>query len=100
MDEIVLANLDVVVPVFAWLITDLALNPHVVQSIRDEEQALKQNGVQPARSYVDMVIWESSLHRPVSPLTIPEFAHEDMEICGFVIPKGVRVPIPFVILLL
>ena len=76
---------------------ELLRNPHVMQKIRKElrevissEQNIKESDI--ARlPYFQAVVKETMRLHPPAPLLLPYKAKDDIEICGFIIPKDSHV---------
>jgi cytochrome P450 len=80
-----------------WAMAELLRNPQVMHKARNElvevvgtEQSVKESDVG-RLPYLQAVVKETLRLHPAAPLLLPYKAQNDVEVCGFTIPKGSKV---------
>ncbi|KAK9266576.1 hypothetical protein L1049_021626 [Liquidambar formosana] len=80
-----------------WAMTELLRNPNALQKARKElvetigtEQSVKESDIH-RLPYLQAVVKETMRLHPAGPLLLPFKAQNDVEVCGFTIPKDSQV---------
>ena len=90
LTEIVFTNTDVIKPAISWLLADLLVYPEECESLKltDQHGMIDKASLENHYSRLLHVIKESARVHPFFPISLPEVLNKDMEVGGFVLPKG------------
>ncbi|KAJ4846119.1 hypothetical protein Tsubulata_000810, partial [Turnera subulata] len=94
---LIIAGTDTTTSTIEWAMAELLRNPRTLRRAREElEQTIGiGNMVQESDvaclPYLQAIIKESLRLHPSAPLLLPREAREEVELCGFTIPKGAQI---------
>ncbi|RVW34697.1 Geraniol 8-hydroxylase [Vitis vinifera] len=95
--ELIFGGSDTSSVTIEWAMAELLRNPHVMQKVRIElsevispGQSIKESDID-RLPYFQAVVKETMRLHPPAPLLLPYKAKNDLEICGFTIPKDSHV---------
>ncbi|CAL1391609.1 unnamed protein product [Linum trigynum] len=80
-----------------WAMAELLRHPNKLAKVKEELDKNVGKGNHLHESdisqlpYLQATVKETLRLRPVSPLLVPRKANEDVEICGFIVPKGAQI---------
>eukprot|EP01062_Namystynia_karyoxenos_P009084 TRINITY_DN13203_c0_g1_i1.p2 TRINITY_DN13203_c0_g1~~TRINITY_DN13203_c0_g1_i1.p2 ORF type:complete len:492 (+),score=133.12 TRINITY_DN13203_c0_g1_i1:91-1566(+) len=94
--QLLAAGVDTTGYVLNWLLLNLAQHPEVQEKLRDEVGRLSPSGAVTAEQidqmeYLRAVVRESHRYTPPSHIPLIKEAIQNVEICGYAIPKGTKV---------
>ncbi|CAI0409464.1 unnamed protein product [Linum tenue] len=95
--EAIDAGTDTTSTTLEWAMAELLRNPNALAKAREELDATigKGNNFQESDvsrlPYLQAILKETFRLHPAAPLLLPRKGGEDVEICGFIMPKGVQI---------
>lgn len=95
--DLFLAGTDTTANTLEWAMAELLHNPSILLKAQEEMDQIigKGNPIEEVDlaqlPYLQAIIKETLRFHPPTPLLLPRKAEEDVEICGFTIPKGAQV---------
>ncbi|TQE09291.1 hypothetical protein C1H46_005226 [Malus baccata] len=91
------AGTDTTSATLEWAMAELLRNPEKLSKAQEELEQVIGKGKPVEESdiaqlpYLQAIIKETFRLHPVTPLLLPRKAEQDMEICGYIVPKGAQV---------
>ncbi|KAM1103146.1 hypothetical protein PS2_011513 [Malus domestica] len=91
------AGTDTTSATLEWAMAELLRNPEKLSKAQEELEQVIGKGKPVEESdiaqlpYLQAIIKETFRLHPATPLLLPRKAEQDMEICGYVVPKGAQV---------
>ncbi|CAI0409811.1 unnamed protein product [Linum tenue] len=95
--DLFVAGTDTTSTTLEWAMAELLRNPNTLAKAREELDATigKGNNFQESDisrlPYLQAILKETFRLHPAAPLLLPRKGGEDVEICGFIMPKGVQI---------
>ncbi|CAI0409467.1 unnamed protein product [Linum tenue] len=95
--DLFVAGTDTTSTTLEWAMAELLRNPNALAKAREELDATigKGNNFQESDvsrlPYLQAILKETFRLHPAAPLLLPRKGGEDVEICGFIMPKGVQI---------
>ncbi|KAJ4824624.1 hypothetical protein Tsubulata_029172 [Turnera subulata] len=95
--ELIIAGTDTTTSTIEWAMAELLRNPWTLRKAREELDQTVGRGNMVQESdiarlpYLQAIIKESLRLHPSAPLLLPREAREEVELCGFTIPKGAQI---------
>ena len=90
MAEIIFTNQDVLNPAITWAFADLMVYPHIVRSLDlvGTKDMMDKSALENDHPQLLNLIKESARVHPFFPLSMPEMLSKDLELGGYLLPKG------------
>ena len=90
MAEIIFTNQDVLNPAITWVFADLMVYPHIVRSLdlTGTRDMMDKSALENDHPQLLNLIKESARVHPFFPLSMAEMLSKDLELGGFLLPKG------------
>ena len=90
MAEIIFTNQDVLNPAITWVFADLMVYPHIVKSLDlvGTNDMMDKSALENDHPQLLNLIKESARVHPFFPLSMPEMLSKDLELGGYLLPKG------------
>jgi cytochrome P450 len=95
MAEIIFTNQDVLNPAITWMLADLMVYPHIVDSLglSGVREMMDKATLEADFPQLLHLIKESARVHPFFPLSMPEMLGKDLQLGGFLLPKGTSLSI-------
>ena len=95
MIEIIFGNQDILQPSLTWILADMIVYPHLIESIDMPKfwEMLDKSNLETKYPELLDIIHESARVHPFFPISMPEIVGKDLKIGDYVLPAGTKVSI-------
>ena len=92
MIEIIFGNQDVLQPSLTWILADMIVYPHIIESIDLPKfwEMLDKSNLETKYPELLDIIHESARVHPFFPISMPEIVGKDLQLGDYVLPAGTK----------